>query len=313
MKKQTGPVQREEVLRAIADRDARFRLLRFECFERFGMRTDTAIYDCDGREFVFVPGGTVTLGWEDFIHGMDEATRAEMGENLAEYGVTDLQSFLRECMSPVRERTIRPMLVERHTQAIGWRQVDVDGPEIAPYRKDIAQNHTPGRYFEIHGEMRLRYDDGALIAELYEPVSYDEFLAKIKAEGFSLPTEDEWEYLCGGGSRTLFPWGDSFDYDMKLRHFEADKPADAPYTLQLPNPFGLFIAHDPYQYEVMEDSEFFLKGGDGGCNICGGMGMALGYLPIATHFRDNGIFDGGLDYKNDIGGDYTFYRRIVRL
>jgi hypothetical protein len=46
---------------------------------------------------------------------------------------------------------------------------------------------------------------------------------------------------------------------------------------------------------------------------CGGLGMALGYLPLATHYRDQDIFDDRFDYRNDIGGDYTFYRRIVRL
>lgn len=324
--------QREELLRAIASKDARFHLLRFERFERFGRGTDTALYDGGGREFVFVPGDTVTLGWEDFIHGMNETTRVDLSETLAEYGITDWLGFLRERMSPVRERTIRPLLVERHTQAIGWHRVDADGPEMAPYRSEIAR-YTGRGYFEIHKEMRLRYEDGLLIAERYAPVSYEAFVAGIRAEGFSLPSEDEWEYLHGGGSRTLFPWGDSFDYDMKLRHFEefqadyekfcrAMEKADgaikkvcvgAPYSLQEPNAFGLCIAHDPYRYEVMEDSEFFLKGGDGGCNICGGMGVMLGYLPLATYYRDPNIFDDNLDYLNDIGGDYSFYRRILRL
>ncbi|WP_442872760.1 hypothetical protein [Chitinophaga sp. 212800010-3] len=26
-----------------------------------------------------------------------------------------------------------------------------------------------------------------------------------------MPTEDEWEYLCGGGSRAFYPWGDCLD------------------------------------------------------------------------------------------------------
>jgi len=50
------------------------------------------------------------------------------------------------------------------------------------------------------------------------------------SENFALPTEDEWEYICGGGSRTLFRWGDSFDYEMNLYHFNADfLPKDALY------------------------------------------------------------------------------------
>ena len=41
-------------------------------------------------------------------------------------------------------------------------------------------------------------------------------------QGLSLPTADEWAYLCGGGCRTLFPWGDGMDYSMHLHHFERD-------------------------------------------------------------------------------------------
>ncbi len=31
-----------------------------------------------------------------------------------------------------------------------------------------------------------------------------------------MPIVDEWAYLCGGGCRTLFPWGDGLDYSMRL-------------------------------------------------------------------------------------------------
>jgi hypothetical protein len=65
--------------------------------------------------------------------------------------------------------------------------------------------------------------------------------------------------------------------------------------------------------EVAEDSEYFLKGGDGGCNICGGSGMVLGYFPVSAFFRAASLSDDDLDCQSDIGGDYTFYRRIVRL
>jgi len=304
--------EREPLLRSLAD--SRFQLLRFECFTRFGMQTDTAVYLCDGHEFVFVPGDTVTLGWADFAVGMDDKTRRDMKKSLEEYEITNLDAFLRESMSTVRTVTLPPMLVERNLNDIGWRRVTLDSQELEPFQEDIKKHFgAKDRMLTIHGQMRIYRKDDEVITEMYEPVPMDDFFVRVHQNGFSLPTEDEWEYLCGGGSRTLFRWGDSFDYDMKLYHFAADKSDDTPYTLEQSNQFGLSIAYDPYKQEVVENSEYFLKGGDGGCNICGGSGVVLGYLPTATYFRGECLSANELDYKSDIGGDYTFYRRIVRL
>ena len=44
------------------------------------MRTETAVYELDGAEFVFVPGDTVTLGWESFADGLDADTQADMAD-----------------------------------------------------------------------------------------------------------------------------------------------------------------------------------------------------------------------------------------
>ena len=50
-------------------------------------------------------------------------------------------------------------------------------------------------------------------AWLCHPMTYPEFQRSLLWEmAASLPTPDEWAYLCGGGCRTLFPWGDGLDY-----------------------------------------------------------------------------------------------------
>jgi formylglycine-generating enzyme required for sulfatase activity len=304
--------EREALLRTLADVDERRHFLRFERYARFGRQTETAVYALGDREFVFVPGDTVTLGWESFAEGMNDATRSALREELAEFGLTDVDAFLRDNMSPLRQVTIAPMLVEREVNSIGWRRVGLDSPELDPYRQDIAKHFKQSHNsFEIHNTMRMRREDGDTIAEMYVHYTYADFLAGIQAEGLALPTEDEWEYLCGGGSRALFRWGDSFDYEMKLRYFAKDKPAGDPYSLEQPNQFGLVIAHDPYQYEVLA-AEYFLKGGDGGCNLCGGAGVTLAYLPVATYFRPCQNDDRAY-FRDNIGGDYTFYRRLIRL
>ena len=37
-----------------------------------GQSCTTGLFEKGGREFVFVPGDTVTLGWEGFVHGMGQ-------------------------------------------------------------------------------------------------------------------------------------------------------------------------------------------------------------------------------------------------
>ena len=39
--------------------------------DRWGQSCTTGIFKKDGQEFVFVPGDTVTLGWEQFAVGLN--------------------------------------------------------------------------------------------------------------------------------------------------------------------------------------------------------------------------------------------------
>ena len=48
-------------------------------------------------------------------------------------------------------------------------------------------------------------------------------------------------------------------------------------------------------------------GGDGGCNICGGLGPFLGFLPCSPHYRPE------VQEDNELDGDYDFYRPIIRV
>ena len=49
---------------------------------------------------------------------------------------------------------------------------------------------------------------------IYHRTEYEALLDQLKKQGLSLPTADEWAYLCGGGCRTLFPWGDGLDLSL---------------------------------------------------------------------------------------------------
>ena len=139
-------------------------------------------------------------------------------------------------------------------------------------------------------------------------MTYPEFQRSLLWEvAASLPTPDEWAYLCGGGCRTLFPWGDGLDYSMHLHHFESEEDQGKPYDMEQANFFGLSIAYDPYQRELVEGKTLTTCGGDGGCNICGGMGPLLGYLPCSPHCKPEVRED------NEIHNDYDFFRPVIRV
>ena len=143
---------------------------------------------------------------------------------------------------------------------------------------------------------------------IYHRTEYEALLDQLKKQGLSLPTADEWAYLCGGGCRTLFPWGDGLDYSMRLHWFEdMEEDGDRPYDMEEPNFFGLSIAYDPYMREVVQADGFTTCGGDGGCSICGGLGPFLGFLPCSPHCKPE------VQEDNELNGDYDFYRPVIRV
>ena len=127
----------------------------------------------------------------------------------------------------------------------------------------------------------------------------------VEAMGDSLPTSDEWEYLCGGGLNTLFQWGDGFDFKMVLDHYP-DGP-EGPNPLGEPNFFGLLIATDPFEVEAVRAEGPTFRGGDLGGHILTGYRPVIGYLSCSPHFKPIS--------KGPDGKEPTRFlcRRVVRL
>ncbi len=289
--------------------------LQFKGLQRF-CRWDrsctTGVFEKGGREFVFVPGDTVTIGWERFETGLDEENLEELYDVFEEYEYKGTpEEFIGEDMAPVRQVTIAPMLAGRKLEEIGWEPVSFQDPRLLehPDWLQAFQEHQRAgmRGLNLVGCARFHCTDGRWEAFLYHDVTYDELKELLNRQGFSLPTADEWAYLCGGGCRTLFPWGDGLKSDMHLYHFSEAEDAGRPYDMEEPNFFGLSIAYDPYKQELVEADAAATCGGDGGCCICGGEGPLLGYLPCSPHRKPEIQEDDVLD------NDFHFYRPIIRV
>ena len=297
--------EKKEILENLAKK-YNIELLRFETFSKYSKSTFTAIFKYKESEFVFVPGDTVTLGYEGLPKNLSDESLDQLkyfSKNPNEF----LEEYIRDNFSKVRKATIKPMLVERDLQTVAWRKSNLE--ELKDFDSDLLKDYNE---FKSSNYNRLTLDETARFTkvgndieiELYDDISYEELCENLKDEGFSLANLDEWEYLCGGGCRTLFPWGDDIDYNMNLFYYT--KKGNK-YDLEEPNFFGLSIAYDPYKMEII-DNKSFSKGGDGGCNVCGGFGEFLGYLSCSPYF--NQVIDYEEEYLN---GDFNFYRRIIRI
>ncbi len=206
-----------------------------------------AFFKWKDSTFALIPGGRVTLGYDRRKpFRPTEEQREEWQHTEEEYGMS-LKEFLDHYMTPLRKITILPFLLEVDAQPIGLIPI----PEV------------PGAFEE-------------------KWLSYQEVEKAVAEEGFRLPTSDEWEYACAAGSRTLFRWGN----DCPLNRYPIGKKARYRFNLhRKPNAFGLNIASNPYHWEVCAWPDF-LRGGDGGSMLCGGVGFFAGWLTLASAFLD---------------------------
>ena len=288
--------------------------LGLHTFDRWGQSCTTGVFEKDGREFVFVPGDTATLGWEQFAVGLNQESREELEYLFREWEMEqpDPEELIRESMAPVRQAAIGPMLVGRKLEELCWEPVKMNDPRVTAHPdwlkkfRDFAWSDLDSLI--LHQMARIERMKGGFQIWIYNQMDYSSLLHQLEPQGLSLPTADEWAYLCGGGCRTLFPWGDGLDYSMRLHHFEdMEEAGDRPYDMEEPNFFGLSIAYDPYMREIVKAGQFTTCGGDGGCNICGGMGMFLGYLPCSPHCKPE------VQEDKELNGDYDFYRPMIRV
>lgn len=200
-------------------------------------------------------------------------------------------------------------------------------------RRLLRKHRNRGQVEVNHGDVsiRVRRDEaGETVAERSLSRTHADLAAELARSGFRFPSLDEWEYCCGGGAPTLFRWGHHVPCD---RYPTDVSPAEAAWRRQLvlsmgklerpagvfatdwdyqwqPNAFGLFIASDPYKYELVAEIGV-TRGGDGGCTICGRTGFFAGWLTLANaYFEEQSC---KLDPAEPIPHGYTVGRRVLPL
>ena len=199
---QMEPAEKQALMERLAARyDMTF--LGLHTFDRWGQSCTTGIFKKDGREFVFVPGDTVTLGWDHFAVGLNPDSRWELDYLFQEWEMEprDPEEMIRESMASVRQASIGPMLVGRELEELCWEPVALDDPRLLPeWLEEFRQFALTGRdSLTLVGHARFERDGDGWQAALYHRMDYSDLRSQLEQQGLSLPTADEWAYLCGGG------------------------------------------------------------------------------------------------------------------
>jgi len=301
----------------INNKNIPLKINRIETFSQNSMTIETVVmvYENDeNKEFVFVPGmEDVMLGWDEncelnnsIIQDLKEDKIQEIEYYTSEYEEIkkEYEENIKKSKKHGDKEKVKSLTEEMEEELENYEDyfnVNLD-EYIEEFKNTIINSSSPVRNVNI-SPMIVERD----LNDVSKYDTYNEFLESLKDTIFSLPSEDEYEYLLSGGKRTLFKWGDSLKRELDSI-YKIGTISDEENVLYKPNMFGLHILFDSYMYELVND-ECFYKGGDGGCSLCGGEG-AIGVVPVFLNFYRPYISE---NIGWEINKDYCYYRRIIHI
>jgi hypothetical protein len=304
--------QRESFARRLADElPTGFQFQGLATHRLGSQEHEVATFNGSGATFVLVPGGTFQIGYNADRPWQPNPDELESWNNTAEE--YEIESSIQEHIANVtlRRRIVQlePLLIEVAATEVGWQLVALDDPTVQHIIENCFAAGTQEYSWTPAGTKVTtrvrRAANGSFFAWRADNPTHTVLSQELSRSGFRFPTSDEWEYACGAGAETLFRWGDHVPGD----HSPSDQDFEWNYH-RLPNAFGLTIAQDPYQNELVAEPDV-TRGGDGGVSECGAYGNFVCWLPLASAYFDADICQRDPDERIAVG--YTFGRRVLPL
>jgi len=282
------------VARVIA-RENQLDLVGVRDHEYAGRHQRIALLERAGMRFSLVPAGRVALGYDGARFVPSRPQAASYAGSAGEYGLPAIAEFIESMTSPQRVVELPAMLVGVEALDTCLTPVAADDPRV----QALAAGASPGggaMTFGPGGNVKVEFDETGRVrrARVVQQVAYADAVEEAASLGVRPATPDEWEYACGAGARTLFRWGEDTPDDRYPSGHLAGRHRE-------PNLWGLMIGQDPYRHEWTTEPGI-VCGGDGGGATCGGSGFFLGWLTLATAYRDK-EFGAWLNSENGYIGE----------
>lgn len=309
-------MNKQDIIEKVKKISPNFKEVKEASFCMNGIETNTLIFEYEGSQIVFVDGkDNVELGWDykdeldnSIIDFMKDYAKdyyeylLEVEKDLIEYYENQIKEVLENGKSKEEIEQIKEDLQDELEFSNEEKDLYKDGNKfVDKFRSYLSESTSPVRNANIK-PMLVEVESNFLKRDM----TYDEVINELEKTPFRLPTEDEWEYICSGGKRTIFRWGNILNENLGKEIFEItpNTKVDFETIIDKPNMFGVFISYNPYQLEIIKDNPYS-KGGDGGCSICGGEGPIY-VLPCFSSFYRN---QKSLHFNKN----YYKIRRVVSL
>jgi len=305
----------------------------FQQFELDGVKCQS--FECliDGERFVLIPGKKdAILGWKAGISGLahdawdttgdlTDPAYATIRKNYGLQTVKDWDDFVNESTTPLRKRSISPMLVQKKARPVGTRylgdlnmitgEFKGDQTTFGKIKKEFFAYFQKPQSFEESLAVKLPEEifcenkfyavlsDKTATYAIYhhQSCSLDQLRERVKEQVFDLPTEDQWEYLVSAATRKLFRWGNDLREDQSYYGEKVSR------QIKQENMFGLKFSGELDHWEVTADNYLKLE------QMTAVGNDVYDHLPLASYYRSHRLIavDEALDPS-----DY-YFRKIILI